>query len=217
MKVRLISIWISVVFLHISSIREIAANLCPVGSWSDNYDDVSHCLPCASGHYCPLETAFGRGTVLKACLPGTYLPYTGASSIDECSKCHFGTYAAGEGYAECYKCPRGTYCDVTGLTAHKSCPSGTYQPDLGGTSFSACLQCPSGTIQPQTGGYECYPCPDGYTCTDPTQRPVPIEEKSLFVKVSSTLISRTTINTLTLRTDLPTQIPGKNCFDRMTN
>lgn len=190
----------SIVLLHILSIAGVTANLCPAGSWSDSDDDVSRCLPCASGHYCPSETATGSGTVLKACPVGTYLPYTGASSIDEC-----------------YKCPRGAYCDVTRLNTAKLCPSGTYQPDVGTTSFSTCLPCPLGTLQPQTGAYECFPCPEGYICTDAAQKPIPIGGSTSSNKVSSILTSRTTINILTPSTVTPISTAGKICFQRLKN
>ena len=205
---RIISLFTSIVLLNILSTREIAANLCSAGSWSDSDDDdASSCLPCASGHYCPPETVLGRGTVLKACPSGTSLPYTGASSINECSKCDLGTYAAGEGYTGCHKCPRGTYCDAIGLIAPKSCSPGTYQPAVGTTSSSACLPCPFGTFQTQAGAYECYRCPDAYTCADPAQTPIPVGDN----------IPSVTVNSLPVPTVVPTQIPSKNCFHRVKN
>lgn len=126
-----------------------------------------------------------------------------SNDLSTCKVCDTGYYCPSDttiGYGTLYKaCPHGTYCDTKGLTDPKECPPGTYQPDEGATSIQACLTCPTDTLYPMSGGYECYPCPNGYTCTDPARTPTPISTTSpSSYNASSTKISPTTKSPLTL-------------------
>lgn len=167
-----------------------ATNTCSVGQFLSS-SDPSTCMSCQAGYYCPLLDANNpeTGTTQTGCPPGTYMLYTGATSVNDCLKCEIGTYAPGYSYTVCPKCPHGTFCDAKGLGDAKQCPLGSYQPNEGATSINDCLTCPA-----------------GYTCTDPTQTPIPISAVSSSGNVTSTQISFSTIKSLTSSIVIPARL-----------
>ena len=65
---------------------------CPPGTFNpdEGKSDLSHCLNCTAGYYCPLH---GQSNATRPCNPGYYCP-SGST----------------EGANEAYKCPPGYYC-----------------------------------------------------------------------------------------------------------
>ncbi len=190
-----------------------ATNTCSPGEYS-TYSDPSTCKPCQAGYYCPLlnPNLPAAGTTQTGCPPGTYMPYTGATSVGDCLKCEIGTHTSAYSYTACPKCPHGTYCDIKGMSEGTQCPAGTYQPNEGATSIHDCLTCPAGTLHPLPGGYECYPCPDGYICNDPAQTPIPISNTTSSGNFISTQILSTTVKSLKSPIVIQVETCGTNFF-----
>eukprot|EP00767_Chilomastix_cuspidata_P000870 gnl/Chilomastix_cuspidata/1248.p1 GENE.gnl/Chilomastix_cuspidata/1248~~gnl/Chilomastix_cuspidata/1248.p1 ORF type:complete len:6697 (-),score=752.02 gnl/Chilomastix_cuspidata/1248:22-17397(-) len=136
-------------------------------------------LICPAGSYC-LEGTF---TDIK-CPIGTYNPYEGKKSIDNCLPCKGGMACPEEGIdtpdvvcSEGYYCvegattptpidqetgdicPRGYYCE-SGSASPTPCEAGSYAQDYGQSSCDECpigYYCPVGTADPII-------CPKGYYC-----------------------------------------------------
>ena len=63
-------------------------------------------VPCPAGSYCL------AGASASLCPIGTYMPYTGATSLAECIACDPGSYCATEGLtAVTGQCALGYYCE----------------------------------------------------------------------------------------------------------
>ena len=122
---------------------------CPAGTYQPNVavDSVSGCMPCPTGHACPLATS-----VPEACAPGTYRDTPGAGPDD------------------CLPCPAGHQCQAA-TSVPEVCPQGTFAP-LSATV--ACLTCALGTYTSAGGGATaCDTCPQGSFCSFANQLPLP--------------------------------------------
>ena len=65
-------------------------SICPIGTFASDYES-SYCTQCE---------------------PGTYNPYTGATSIYQCKPCPYGSFSSRPGSPRCYNCPFGDFCYV---------------------------------------------------------------------------------------------------------
>ena len=166
---------------------EISALSCSPGSY---YPGGSSCVPCSAGYYCPQTYVVSK----DSCPPGTIMPREGAVSINECEACPIGKLAPSSASKTCLDCPRGFYCPRTRTSNGRPCPPGTYQPIMGAVSVASCLTCLPGTLVVYNGAASCFPCPDGYTCPDPSFEPIAL----------STTASPTDNRTNTTSTPLPT-------------
>lgn len=99
--------------------------LCPAGTWNPNLGavNISSCLPCAAGNFCPQGSA-----ALNVCPAAYYCP-TGTQAI----------CAAGM-----------AVCD---LAPPQACPAGTFSPVPGLTDPSECQDCPAGAYCPLASLY----------------------------------------------------------------
>lgn len=143
---------------------------CPPGSinaWGLTVFTGNH--SCPRGSYCP------EGSELPlACPPGTYNPYLGIASIEECLTCTSGNFCAEYNMSTISgPCAPGYYCETGSATAYPIrnntcsaisrgdvCPTGTYCPI--GSSFP--LPCPSGYFNDKVQQDKCNICPNGYYC-----------------------------------------------------
>ena len=99
---------------------------------------------------------------------GTYLNFTGAVNITNCSSCPTGTYQTGTGMAQlamCTLCGTGTFQNGTGkstIGACTRCPAGYYQARLGAISLANCTLCEPGKFADGTANLAaCLPCETG--------------------------------------------------------
>ena len=132
---------------------------CPIGSYPQQYpcpagshgasrtgkSDVSECLPCPPGNYCPEASA--SPTLTPA---GRWTPLSNVPSLEAT-----------------YKCPPKFHCPNTGMTNYKGfeCPAGYYCP--AGTSDYTTTPCPEGTFSDRRDLHNymhCNPCPKGFYC-----------------------------------------------------
>lgn len=109
---------------------------------------------CPEEYYCPP----GSSEAIK-CSAGTYLPYKGASNINECQECPAGYYCSG-GSPSIELCTEGYYCEGGDITATRECGKGTYCP-LGSASP---VLCSAGTYQDETQQSVCKICTAGNFC-----------------------------------------------------
>lgn len=156
---------------------------CPPGTYSESRGnrDVTQCLDCSAGFYCPdsgtvtptNECTAGyyciQGAVVASpvdgetgdiCPNGTYCP----QGSQQPKTCLPGTYQNLAGQSSCYNCPEGYFCDSsTGTVNPELCPAGYYCPN--GTDIP--VACPPGTFSTSEGvasSSECSPCPGGKYC-----------------------------------------------------
>ena len=141
---------------------------------------------CPPGNYCP-----AKSTLPIKCPLGTYLNFTGATSITNCMTCLSGQYCDERGLSvptglcssgyycpsgqnistpQEYVCPLGHFCEE-GATVAVRCPSGFYQDEIG---QDTCKPCPTGvycnsTVDPVTTSFGTGPCPEGYYCPEETE------------------------------------------------
>ena len=155
-----------------------APTLCAPGTFSASIGNanVSQCLPCLAGSYCP-----DAGTVTpRSCLGGFYCPQgTTFPTIlcptgHECDagsavplSCPAGTYQDRVGNATCQSCPTGKVC-ISNTTMPADCPPGSYCPL--GTRYNSEFLCPNGTYSATVGLHsasQCTPCTPGMFCGSP--------------------------------------------------
>jgi len=142
----------------LSSFRCYAGMFCVGNKPKGSYPKLSS-HGCSEGYYCPEAT-------LKQlpCPPGTYNPYTGRGSIEECLFVPEGHYTKDPASTKYDKCATGHFC-LSGSSNEKQypCPAGTFRNLKGGTKPEDCAtcwagyKCPEGTTDPE-------PCPEGYYC-----------------------------------------------------
>ena len=143
-----------------------AGYYCTLGSTIPNPTDETFGDICSRGHYCCEGSAQPQ-----ACTVGTYQPYLGATSSDNCLPCDPGTYCAGTGLTTpSGNCSAGYYCSEAAISAQPStntsgggiCPLG-HQCPMGSAAPRECLP---GTYSNITGTEVCFTCPAGYYCVD---------------------------------------------------
>ena len=121
---------------------------CPAGTHGAGRTgklDISECLPCPPGNYCPE----GSGEPVPAPI-GKWTPLSNIPSL-----------------GALYKCPPKFYCPNTGMTNYKGfeCSPGHYCP--AGTTTSTEFPCPEGTFSDRTDLHNmlhCDTCPKGFHC-----------------------------------------------------
>ena len=115
-------------------------------------------MPCPAGSYCV------AGQKAQLCPLGTYLPYTGATSLNECISCDPGSYCDQEGAtAPKGTCAQGYYCEGGATSAQQAiCPKGYFCV----ASSPAPSPCALTHYQDQTGQSSCTACPTGFYCTE---------------------------------------------------
>ena len=118
----------------------------------------------------------------------------GASAIS----CSAGSYYPGGSI--CVPCSPGYFCPQTETVDWDSCPPGTFQPNEGAISDAACLKCPLGMLGLYSGASQCYPCPNGYSCPNPTSPPIALSTAKPSNTTASTVKS---INTTASAVKLP--------------
>lgn len=155
-------------------------------------DCLGECGPCPAGHYCELGSSRGI-----PCPPGTYMPFEGARTAQDClpiepgkfsklsgltdsadvgQNCFAGYICTGGSYSATpssfqigYQCDPGHYCEE-GATHQKRCPLGMYQDETGSSS---CKDCPSGKYCLRQGETSAKPCEPGFYCPRGSQIPTP--------------------------------------------
>lgn len=153
----------------------IEPRACPRGTFSGETRNrnVSNCLPCTAGYYCPVEN-MTRGDV-HVCAPGYYCPagmIAGASAEYQCPighscpgnnarpvPCAASLYQDEIGQAACKTCVAGFYCPGTLSASH---PNGTVVCPLGhycalGSAYP--VPCPRGLLAGLQGLPYCQTCP----------------------------------------------------------
>ena len=152
------------------------ASPCPPGTYapSSGAEDMSFCLPCEAGYYCPNESTVlfthtpcpigsycESGSVIPTpCPSGTHRNTTRAMNISECYLCPSGLYCADNGTVHGVPCAITESCPE-GSVAPLPCPPGFYcpEPDLR-------LPCPPGQYCPE-GSSTFIPCPRNHYCEQP--------------------------------------------------
>lgn len=82
---------------------------------------------CDQNQYCPFGTA---DTDNIMCPTGTYAPFTGSYSLDDCLPCPPGSYCAAG--AAAMTCPNGYYCPEGTISATEHpCPVGYFNDGTG--------------------------------------------------------------------------------------
>lgn len=110
---------------------------------------------CTAGKYCPEAT-----TVEIDCPVGTYNPFKGRGSVEEC-----------------FITPAGHYTDTPGSTSYKECHPGHFC--LSGSSDPKEYPCPAGTFRSLTAGAtpeDCAVCWAGFKCPIGTANPISCDE-----------------------------------------
>lgn len=96
---------------------------------------------------------------------GTFNPYAGLNSSDQCTPCTEGQYCETEGLnATTGPCEAGYYCPSGQNSSRPSdypCTVGHYCP----INSSQPIPCANGTYMNHTMGAQCYDCPDGWWVT----------------------------------------------------
>lgn len=121
---------------------------CPIGTYGGNMTgktDVSQCVVCPPGHFCP-EGSLGPTRAPK----GTYQPNQGVGDL-----------------RAMYLCPPGFYCPLEAMVSYKGlpCQEGYYCP--AGSSNAQQEPCPAGTWSDRKGLHDklhCLACPKGWQC-----------------------------------------------------
>jgi hypothetical protein len=149
---------------------------CPAGRFSSQAGNtnVTDCIPCSSGAYCP-----DVGTVLPlhSCTGGFYCPAGTSFPTLLCPNatmcpvgssaplpCPAGSYQSRTGQQACDDCPATKYC-VESVDAPASCPPGHYCPVR--TEFSTQYPCPRGRFSSSgnlSASSQCSLCTPGYYC-----------------------------------------------------
>lgn len=96
---------------------------------------------------------------------GTFNPYTGLNSSDQCTPCTEGQYCETEGLnATTGPCEAGYYCPPGQNSSRPSdypCTVGHFCP----INSSQPIPCANGTYMNHTMGAQCYDCPQGWWVT----------------------------------------------------
>mmetsp|Transcript_62220 Transcript_62220/g.85956 ORF Transcript_62220/g.85956 Transcript_62220/m.85956 type:complete len:145 (+) Transcript_62220:3025-3459(+) len=137
---------------------------------------------CDENQYCPFGTADSDDFV---CPIGTYSPFTGSYSMDDCLPCPPGSYCADDTGAQ--TCPEGYYCpEGTISSTEHPCPPGYYSDETGLIDVTQCKHCGVGNYCNQyaalladiqtcapgtynnytTSAEFCQTCPAGFICTN---------------------------------------------------
>ena len=165
-------------------------NPCPAGTYSNSTDlfDVSECLLCPQGSFCPIHS-----TEPIPCPDGTYGVISGAetgnSSLpNSCQECPGGTrcpsgsvsftscgvgYYSRDGDSTCLLCELGHYCGKNTTSYDEMINGGgswENSGDLAGVCFNG-TYCDAGMIRPPDLLRNS--CPRGYYCPTGTEYPAP--------------------------------------------
>ncbi|XP_075046430.1 uncharacterized protein LOC142107145 [Mixophyes fleayi] len=132
---------------------------CSGGSSLPNPQDGETGAVCPPGYFCD------RGSSSPSpCPPGTFLPFAGAQSRQDCLSCTAGYYCPHWGNSNPdAECSQGWYCPVGTLypqSPENLCPVGHYCP----TGSSEPITCPMGQFQDVMGQSQCQICPAGKFC-----------------------------------------------------
>lgn len=110
---------------------------CPAGTRMnaslDVMTSVDECVLCPIGTSCSVGSL-----VASSCTPGTFNPYTNAST---CMRCPAGQYQDEEGRSACKACDEGHFCPM-GAAAPLPCTSGRFTSSTNLTSAASCTECP---------------------------------------------------------------------------
>ncbi|CAF4341322.1 unnamed protein product, partial [Adineta steineri] len=118
--------------------------LCDLGYYIPSDDTSTQCVVCTAGYFCAADTKTPDSTIRIACQAGTYQPYIGGTSAEDCLPCPIGTANENVGETSCPKCTSGTYSDTSGAFECTKCTRGTYLLGEGATSSQSCKKCPHG-------------------------------------------------------------------------
>jgi hypothetical protein len=124
---------------------------------------------CPSGYYCSLGV-----TTPTPCIPGTFNPAKGRSSLTQCQICTAGYYCSASAARNVTgECDPGYYCPAGSLSAtQEPCPARYYRSTGRGESPDFCAVCPRGFYCP-IGTSTPIPCTRGYYCVTGTDTPRP--------------------------------------------
>eukprot|EP00826_Nyctotherus_ovalis_P040470 TRINITY_DN3998_c0_g4_i3.p1 TRINITY_DN3998_c0_g4~~TRINITY_DN3998_c0_g4_i3.p1 ORF type:complete len:803 (+),score=116.19 TRINITY_DN3998_c0_g4_i3:2604-5012(+) len=144
-----------------SSFKCYAGMFCSATAPKDIYPKLSK-HGCTEGKYCP------EGTLKEIdCPPGTYNPFKGRESIEECIVTPAGHYTSQSGQTVYHKCDPGHFCLSGSSSATQyPCPAGTFRELDGGATPEDCAtcwagyKCGEGTVTPADCGKGYY-CPLG--------------------------------------------------------
>ena len=181
---------------------------CPINTYG-NQEYLENCLPCPAGYTCanlgtrvPVACPSGQyceeGSPPQNCPIGTWQPYQGGSSIEDCLCCPAGyicdTAGLNDYSSMTTTCQAGFYCnqgsiDDTGTTYTKPdgskcsdqtglCPEGFYCPGGLGRIAAGPLECQAGYLcnsQGLSDPTDSDLCPAGYYCPGGGSDPIQIE------------------------------------------
>ncbi len=180
---------------------------CPPGTYSNFVNSTSKqsCLTCPAGYLCdkpgtaslesslcPVGSFCPTGaTAAVLCPPGTYMPMSGASAMDECLACPAGTTCAEAGTVTPIPCPVGKYCPASNTALPpRQCPPGycctspVAEPTLA----------PAGFYCSPTEASEAVPCPVGTYCAAGAAAPTPCPAGTRAVTPEEGLLDGARIN-----------------------
>ncbi|XP_070552128.1 fibrillin-2-like [Ptychodera flava] len=116
---------------------------------------------CTTGDYCPVQS-----DLPTPCPEGTFNPYLGLNSSDQCTPCTEGMYCEERGLdAPTGPCEPGYYCPPGQNSSRPydyPCTIGNYCP----LNSSEPTPCAYGTFMNHTHASECYTCIEGWYCVD---------------------------------------------------
>ena len=154
---------------------------CSLGQYSN--EGAASCTTCPIGTF--NDGSWGNFSYCTTCPGGKITSTTGSTSLSQCNICPIGSYLVPEVYSisseECVLCPGGMTTTITGATSPNQCvcragryydttlgyctpcPIGTVNPNVGGTSITACVPCLSTRAKyaQQPGGLICTAIPTG--------------------------------------------------------
>ena len=113
---------------------------CPAGTYQPGYGDITECLPCPTGNYCPNQ----RMSAPIKCPKGTWQSLKGSVS---CFDCDAGWYCFKVEQEGRFPCQAGYYCPPKTIDPIP-CEKGTYSNDQ---HFTSCWPCPAGSYMNAPG------------------------------------------------------------------
>ncbi|CDW71823.1 cast multi-domain protein [Stylonychia lemnae] len=120
---------------------------------------------CPAGFYCKADLANDGRLLQRACPAGSYQPYRGKTSSEDCLSCPKGYYCPA-GSETPRNCTPGSYCiDQTEHNQVYQCSNGKYGTVFMGTSENVCNACPEGYFCPK-GSVQPVKCPTGFFCQE---------------------------------------------------
>ncbi|CAH1789581.1 unnamed protein product, partial [Owenia fusiformis] len=138
----------------------VAERDCYAGYYCEEGSTVARQALCTPGHFCPTGS-----DIPTRCPEGTFNPYWGLNSTDQCTPCTQGQYCDTEGMnVTSGPCEAGYYCPPGQNSSRPTdypCPVAYYCP----VNSSEPLPCQNGTYMNHTHAEVCDICPEGWYCT----------------------------------------------------